>query len=654
MRKPIIFLVTFFVLLSPLLAASAIDHFQRGNRYREAGEAAKSVLEYEEAIRLNPYYKEAYYSLGLIYNASGLSAKATSTLEKAIEIDPNYTQAMVALGVVYDRSARGGQAIEIFSRALEIEPNNKEARLGLGAVYRRSRLWDRAIAEYERVMGVDPQEDLALVGLGDVSRDQGLLDDAINYYTQALALNPRRLQAYLKQGETFEKQGFKERALQNYRSALKLDPLDVRPYRSLGRFHINRGDLDEAIDAYLMLTSLSPLDGFSHYALGLAHERRGKLKEAIDDYSEALRLRPDDEIARYRLEEVLIKNDAGGNPSPRRREMALYHLVQGDRYYDSLEMKKALYEYERALHLGRQDPSVRRRIALVYEFIGYRERAISELRIFLELEPDNVDGRDRLERLIREKDSSATAEGGVDLGRVPDSGTSLAIFDLLRAEDGLETHIDLGTVAADFIKLLLRDSGRVNVLGKDEVSAGMGGLGLSQVGDITQAQRVAQRIGAEAFLFGEAAEGPEEMSFSLRLIWVDSGQDLTAVSLTERGNHRVMAAVAAASEAILGSVPFRGLIIGLDRDRAVINLGRMEDISEGMEFVIYRQRLLRSAPSDGGGTLSEEEVGRLRVTGVDERVAVGRITTQEALRQVNVGDVVRALVEPPPEGEGGS
>ena len=642
MRKPITTIVLFFVILLPASADSAIDHFKRGNRYLEGGEAAKALSEYEDAIRLNPFYKEAYYSLGLIYNASGLIARATSVLEKAIEIDPHYVEAMVALGEVYDRSANHSRALEIYNRSLEIEPNNKGARLGLAAVYRKNRLWQQALSEYERVIGIDPGEDLALLGLGDLSRDQGFLDEAIDYYTQALVMNPSRLQTYLKRGEAYERSGFKERALENYQNALELAPNDMRPYRSLGRFYVRRGDLDNAIDAYRVLTRLSPLDGLSHYALGVVRDERGRLKEAIADYSEAVRLNRDDEIARYRLEESLIKNDAGGNPSPRRREMALYHLVQGDRYYDRLELKKALYEYERALHLGRQDVAVRRRLILVYERMGYRESAIAELDILLELEPGDVDARDRLERLIHERGSADVVEN-VDLSRVPESTTRLAVFDLKGSEDDLEAHIDLGAVVSELIKLFLGGSGRVQIISDDELSEGMRSLELAELEDVTQARLLAELLEVDAFLFGEVSEGLEDLRLSARLVWVDSVQNIAQISLTEFGNNRLVDASAATSAIVLENLPFRGLIIGLDRDQAVINLGRMEDISEGMEFVIYRRRLLRSDPSDGRVALAEEEVGRLMVVGVDEQVAVGRITTVEALGRVNLGDVVRIL-----------
>ena len=647
-RKFIASLILLFATAHPASSESAIDHFQRGNKYREAGEAAKSIVEYEEAIRLNPYYKEAYHSLGLVYISSGLTSKATSALKKAIEIDPNYTQAMVLLGEAYDRGGNSSQAIDVYGRALELEPNNKGARLGLAAVYRKGALWDRAVAEYERVRAIDPREDRALVGLGDVRLGQGLTDEAIDYYTQALTMNPDRLETYLKRGEAYEKGGFKERSLENYRSAVRLSPDDVRAYRSLGSFYIRAGDVDRAIEAYRVLSRLSPLDGSSHYALGVAYERRGKLKEAISTYSEALRLLPDDEVARYRLEEALIKNDAGGNPSPRRREMALYHLVQGDRYYDGRQARKALHEYERALRLGRQEPAARLGLSSIYEYLGYRERAISELSILLELEPSNTDARDLLERLIRGRNQSTAIEN-VDLERIPDSGTKIAILDLRRAEDSPEAHIDLGGVVSEILKSLLASSRKVRVLTSDEISGGMRSLGLPEVADETQARRVAERVGAEAFLFGEAYEGPEELTLSVRLIWVNPTYDLYRASLTRRGNGRVIDAATSAVEAVLKNVPFRGVVIGLDRDRAVINLGRMEEISEGMELGIYRQRLLKSDPGDGGDALSEEEVGRLKVTGVDERVAVGRITTKEAIGRVNVGDVVRVLAGEPRE-----
>jgi tetratricopeptide (TPR) repeat protein len=67
------------------------------------------------------------YRLGLIYGLNGMHQEAIKYLKKAIRLDPYYSEAYRILGIVYSLKGEYNQAIENLEKAIKIDPHNKDA-----------------------------------------------------------------------------------------------------------------------------------------------------------------------------------------------------------------------------------------------------------------------------------------------------------------------------------------------------------------------------------------------------------------------------------------------------------------------------------------------------------------------------------------------
>lgn len=140
--------------------AKKIAHFQRGNAYFADAKYAEAVIEFKNAIQLNPKDAQAHYKLGLAYlKKGGLSnlQQAFQAFRKSTDLDPKILDPQLKLGELYLLSKRFDKAGEKVTLVLKDEPNHVEAHLLLGNVYAGQQQLDKAITELRRALTLDPK-----------------------------------------------------------------------------------------------------------------------------------------------------------------------------------------------------------------------------------------------------------------------------------------------------------------------------------------------------------------------------------------------------------------------------------------------------------------------------------------------------------------
>jgi tetratricopeptide (TPR) repeat protein len=94
-----------------------------GCSYLALGDSATAQDAFEEALRIDPQYEEAFYNLAAMQEESN-PARAAELLEKAIEIDADYSLAHQRLGILRHRSGDLIRAEYHFRRSIEADPTD--------------------------------------------------------------------------------------------------------------------------------------------------------------------------------------------------------------------------------------------------------------------------------------------------------------------------------------------------------------------------------------------------------------------------------------------------------------------------------------------------------------------------------------------------
>jgi lipoprotein NlpI len=159
--------------------------------YGRKGQLDRAIEDFDQAIRLNPNFAEAYVKRSIAHALKGQSDRAIEDLDQAIRLNPNYAQAFYNRGTAYDRKGQFDRAIEDFDQAIRLNPNNVAAFLDRGNEYRAQGDFDRAIADYSEGIRLDPRLTFVLLNRGVAYYYVGSLPKALADLNQASELNPK-------------------------------------------------------------------------------------------------------------------------------------------------------------------------------------------------------------------------------------------------------------------------------------------------------------------------------------------------------------------------------------------------------------------------------------------------------------------------------
>ena len=134
---------------------------QRGDAYFADGKYAEAIIEFKNAIQLDPKDAQAYYKLGLALLKRGSGPadlqEAFHSISKSVKFDATNLEAQLKLGEFFLLSRKFDKAQEKAELVLEHEPNNLAAHLLLGHAYGGQQQFDKAIAAFQTALTLDPK-----------------------------------------------------------------------------------------------------------------------------------------------------------------------------------------------------------------------------------------------------------------------------------------------------------------------------------------------------------------------------------------------------------------------------------------------------------------------------------------------------------------
>jgi protein O-GlcNAc transferase len=138
-------------------------HYLLGRTRLLTGDAEGAVGPLEEALRLQPAYRDARLLLAEALSRAGRVRDAVRMLREAEAADGDDPEVACALAEKEYAAGELDAALTSFGRVLEREPTSARAWRGRGYVLEMMRNYAAAVASYQRALELQPNDGLALV-----------------------------------------------------------------------------------------------------------------------------------------------------------------------------------------------------------------------------------------------------------------------------------------------------------------------------------------------------------------------------------------------------------------------------------------------------------------------------------------------------------
>ncbi|QQS45828.1 MAG: protein kinase [Acidobacteriota bacterium] len=162
---------------------------------RDLDDAIKML---KEAIRLDPDFARAYYTLGRCYVHHGQGyggheyfELAEQALTRAIELDPNLPGARLQMVYVYLHRGEKDKALATLADVRRDAPNDPTVFIIAGMLYRLNGLYDKALRQYDKLLELNPKDIvIASYNRGRILTYRHEYEAALEEFEKARAVEP--------------------------------------------------------------------------------------------------------------------------------------------------------------------------------------------------------------------------------------------------------------------------------------------------------------------------------------------------------------------------------------------------------------------------------------------------------------------------------
>jgi tetratricopeptide (TPR) repeat protein len=262
---------------------TAESYYDEGVTAAMKGDLNAAIQHFEQCIRKDNTYFQAYHQLGRCYYRLGKFKRAVKYIGQVVALKPKVLAARVDLGFAFLGLGETAHARTCFQDVAAARPETARAHYGLALCAFEEGQWDAAMELAQQAINVGGAKFGAFLLLGRAAAAAGRHDvadlslrRAEELMNKAVETNPDAPEGYYLRGEALFAQGQYMKALENYRAAE------------------DRAQKDRHYQAYDEHFSLVDMIG----RRGLCLEHLGKAEAAREAGAQMLKLDPESKMGR--------------------------------------------------------------------------------------------------------------------------------------------------------------------------------------------------------------------------------------------------------------------------------------------------------------------------------------------------------------------
>jgi len=267
-------------------STEAYKYYSNGRVYYNQGEYRQSIALMEKALKIDPEFAMAYWSMANSYNSLYLFTEKLRHLKKALELSDRLSdrERYVIQGDFYQLSPKTYElAIDAYKKLVQLYPEDLIGNISLAGYYRDLEEWDKAIEHYEVLLQNEEKDLTPYIGLATIHRIRGLYDEAreaLEHYLRNISDNEI---IHRSLALTYICQGNLDLAFFEVDKALAFEPLRYENIMMKGDIYHFKGDLVRAEKEYrkVLETEEPASQVFGRGRLANLNLLKGRFKESI-------------------------------------------------------------------------------------------------------------------------------------------------------------------------------------------------------------------------------------------------------------------------------------------------------------------------------------------------------------------------------------
>jgi tetratricopeptide (TPR) repeat protein len=198
------------ILILSLIAAlwlfrrKEVGFYNRGEKLKKLERYEEAIAAYEQAIKIQPKYYEAWYAKGYSLYRLQRYEEAIASYEKVIQLQPEEPMAWYIRGLILEELQRHEEAIASYDKAIELDPDLPEYWFFRGNALNQLQQYEQAIASYDRAIQIQANYSDAWYSKACCYAEQGNVSEAIATLQHAIDLDRDRLKEYAKTDACFD------------------------------------------------------------------------------------------------------------------------------------------------------------------------------------------------------------------------------------------------------------------------------------------------------------------------------------------------------------------------------------------------------------------------------------------------------------------
>lgn len=232
----------------------------RATEYSEAGQYNEAIIEFKNALQIDPNIAGAHEGLAKAYLQSNQIMEGFWELSETVRLDPDNIDARLTYATLSLAAKRNEDALEQAEAVIALDPENAPAHLLLGQIYLNLGRLDEVAAPLERAIELQPDDASYRAVLASYYSSYDRPEDAEKQLLEGVRRDPRPL-LWTMLGRLYFDQSRFDESQAAFQNALTLateeaaaagseqtEPADLaQAYQNLASFHFQRDDADAGV-----------------------------------------------------------------------------------------------------------------------------------------------------------------------------------------------------------------------------------------------------------------------------------------------------------------------------------------------------------------------------------------------------------------------